>query len=43
MVAFRHSAVFPSGVVSRARGTRMVVAPKVPIKPRYRELTEQTG
>ena len=36
MVAFRHSAVLLSGVVSRARGTRMAVAPKVPFKPRSR-------
>src|SRR6202020_759079 len=27
MVAFRHSAVLPSGVASRARGTRTVVDP----------------
>jgi hypothetical protein len=47
MVVFRHSAVLPSGVVSRARGTRLVVAPKVPIKlccrwP-WRELTAPIG
>ena len=36
MVAFRHSLVLLSGVVSRARGTRIVVAPNVPEARSYR-------
>lgn len=33
MVAFFHSAVLPSGASKRARGTRTVTGPKVPISP----------
>ena len=36
IVAFRHLLVLPSGVASRARGTRTVVAPKVPKRLRSR-------
>src|SRR3984893_3271873 len=36
MVAFCHSAVLPSGASKRARGTRTVTGPKVPISPRWR-------